>query len=162
MVVGIEVRTAPVTMESWVRSYGVIDGGFETMGAAWPKLEHRFSVRRNKDKFSGEAREPEQVHYGQHRLPTNLLEKWPVDMLIVEQGHCTQPPLTYQPSSWETVMDATRPVHRPRVVIETWPSNSQMWSKGPTCKSTITQWQELGYVSRFHRIANTQVGGAIY
>jgi hypothetical protein len=33
-IVGIEVRTAPLTAEPWVRSHGVIDGGFEAMRAA--------------------------------------------------------------------------------------------------------------------------------
>jgi hypothetical protein len=39
-IVGVEVRTAPLTAEPWVRSsHGVVDGGFEAMRAAWPKLE---------------------------------------------------------------------------------------------------------------------------
>jgi hypothetical protein len=33
-IVGIEVRTAPLTAEPWVQSCGVIDGGFEAMRAA--------------------------------------------------------------------------------------------------------------------------------
>ena len=41
-VVGVEVRTAPLAAEPWVRSYGVIDGGLEVMRAAWPRLEHVF------------------------------------------------------------------------------------------------------------------------
>jgi hypothetical protein len=37
-VVGLEVRTAPQDVDPWVRSYGVIDEGFEAMRAAWPEL----------------------------------------------------------------------------------------------------------------------------
>jgi hypothetical protein len=58
-IVGVEVAMAPLTAEPWVRSCGVIDGGFEVMRAAWPKLEHVFSVRRSdQEEIEGE-RSPE-------------------------------------------------------------------------------------------------------
>jgi hypothetical protein len=93
-VVGVEVRTAPRTTEPWVRSYGVIDGGFEVMRAAWPKLEHIFSVRRSDgDEIKGEnSPEPRQIFREPHRLPSTLLNKFPVDLLTVERGFSTTPP----------------------------------------------------------------------
>jgi hypothetical protein len=51
-VVGVEVRTAPHGIEPWVRSYAVIDGGFEVMRAAWQKLDHVFRFGRAADDLS--------------------------------------------------------------------------------------------------------------
>jgi hypothetical protein len=114
-VVGIEVRTAPLTTEPWVRSYGVIDGGFEVMRAAWPKLEHVFSVRRSDgDEIEGEnSPEPHQILREPHRLPNTLLNKSPVDLLTVERGSSTKPPLKYERDVWEKLISRTRPSNRP-------------------------------------------------
>ena len=158
----MEVRTAPLATEPWVRSYGVIDGGYETMRVAWPKLEHVFSVRRSEEKIEGEASpSPKQVLREPHRLPNKLLMDFPVDLLTIEQGHVTKPPLTYERTSWEKLISRTTADNRPRVVIESWPPNAQLWTKGPTCKSNITRWQEMKYVSRYKRVAATNVGGAV-
>ena len=116
---GVEVRTAPLATEPWVRSYGVIDGGFEVMRAAWPKLEHVFSVRRNEERIEGEVSpEPKQLLIEPHRLPNKLLVDFPVDLLTIERGYNTKPPLTYEHSSWEKLVSQTEEGKRPRVVIE--------------------------------------------
>jgi hypothetical protein len=92
-VVGVEVRTAASTAEPWVRLYGVIDGGFEVMRAAWPKLEHVFSVRRNDEEGPGEkSPEPKRLLKEHHRLPNDLLTRFPVDLFTIEQGFATLPP----------------------------------------------------------------------
>ena len=161
VVVGVEVRTAPLAKEPWIRSYGVIDGGFETMRAAWPKLEHVFSVRRNEEKIEGEeSPEPKNVLKEPHRLPNKLLMDFPVDLLTIERGYATKPPTTYEHTSWEKLISRTEEKNRPRVVIESWPPNAQLWTKGPTCKSTTTRWENMHYVSRYKRISATNVGGA--
>ena len=44
-VVDMELRNAPADEpDDWIRSYGIICCGAETMRAAWPKLEHKFSI----------------------------------------------------------------------------------------------------------------------
>ena len=67
------------------------------MRAAWPKLEHVFSVRRsNEEEIRGEkSPEPHHVLREPHRLPNTLLSKSPVDLLIVERGFSTKPPVNY-------------------------------------------------------------------
>ena len=34
----------------WIKSFGVIDGGLETVQSAFHTLEHKFSVRRSEDR----------------------------------------------------------------------------------------------------------------
>jgi hypothetical protein len=108
-VVGLEVRTAPLVTEPWVRSYGVVDGGFEVMRAAWPKLEHTFSVRRSDEKASDKEKspEPKYVFKEPHRLPNNLQNDFPVDLLIIEQGADTIPTPDYEQNTWEKLIYRT-------------------------------------------------------
>ena len=162
-VVGVEVRTAPLGTEPWVRSYGVIDGGLEVMRAAWPKLEHVFSVRRSEsEEVKGErSPEPHYILREPHRIPNNLLNEAPVDLLTVERGFSIHPPLNYDRDVWEKLISRTELRKRPRVVLEAWPPNAQFWTKGPLCKSTTTRWHEMDYTTRCKRIDATKVGGAI-
>jgi hypothetical protein len=133
------------------------------MRAAWPKLEHIFSVRRSDKKTSDEGKspEPKYVFKEPHRLPNNLLNDFPVDLLIIEQGADTRPTPDYEQKTWEKLIYRTQESNQPRVVIESWPPNAQLWTKGPACKSTVTRWHDMDYVSRFKRISATDVGGAI-
>jgi hypothetical protein len=153
-VVRIEIRTLS-------RSYGVIDGGFEVMRAAWPKLEHVFSVRRSGDSWvKGErSPEPDQVWKEPHRLSNTLLSNSPVDLLTVERGSLRSP--SCSTNIWEKLVSKTETSKRPRVILESWPPNAQLWTKGPTCKSTTTRWNELDFVSQCKRVDATKVGGAI-
>jgi hypothetical protein len=92
---------------------------------------------------------PDFVFPGQNRFPRNLLNTNPVDLLTVERGFMTRPPTTYEASAWENLLSSTLCENRPELVIETWPSYAQLWSKGPACKSTVARWEDLGYASRF-------------
>ena len=127
-VVGVEVRTAPLATEPWVRSYGVVDGGFEVMRAAWPKLEHVFSVRRSDEREIRGVMSPEPRHVLKepHRLPNNLLCRFPVDLLVIERGFCTTPPLNFERDAWEKLISKTESGRHPRVVLESWPPNAQL------------------------------------
>jgi hypothetical protein len=84
----------------------------------------------------------------------------PVNLVIIEQGHMTKPPLTYEWNPWEKLITRTEEGKQPCAVIKSWPSNSQLWTKGPTCKSTMTRGQEMNYVSRYKRVSATNLGGA--
>jgi hypothetical protein len=54
-VVGLlETREVPNTMEAWVQTIGTIDCGLETMRAAWPTLEHRFAIRREREEVDSQ------------------------------------------------------------------------------------------------------------
>jgi hypothetical protein len=105
--------------------------------------------------------EPEYVIAGHPRLPRYLLNQGPVDMLTIKRRYATQPSTPYKWQSWEKVISKTELKCHPRVVLEVWPLNAQLWSKGPTCKSTMSRWQELDYVARYKRVLATNVGGSI-
>jgi hypothetical protein len=140
-VAGLEVRTAPQDVEPWIRSYGLIDGGLEAMRAAWPRLNHTFSIRRDGEIVTGEnSPEPKEIVIGHHRFSNNLLNQSPVDMLTVEQGYIQQPPVTYERQAWEKLIAQTKTECHPRVVVEIWPSNAQLWSKGPACNLDGRPW----------------------
>ena len=133
------------------------------MRAAWPKLEHVFSVRRsNEEEIRGEkSPEPHHVLKEPHRLPNTLLSKSPVDLLIVERGFSTKPPVNYERDTWEKIISKTKLSQRPRIVLETWPPDAQLWTRGPTCKNTTTRWHEMEYTTRCKRVNALKVGGAI-
>jgi hypothetical protein len=107
--VGVEVRTAPLASEPWVKSYGVIDGGGEVMRAAWPKLEHIFSVRRGDGEASKEEQSPRPKHIFKepHRLPNDLLNNFPVDLLTIEQGSDAKPTPNYERRTWGKLISRT-------------------------------------------------------
>jgi hypothetical protein len=86
-----------------------------------------------------ESPEPECVIVGHPRLPPDLLNQRPVDMLAVDRGYATQPPTSYEWQSWEKLVSKTDLKHQPRVVLEVWLPSAQLWSKGPTCNGTISR-----------------------
>jgi hypothetical protein len=140
-----------------LHTYGTIDCGLETMTEAWPNLEHVFSsggiqVGGNTIPLTG------------GRLPHNLLEEHPIDLLVVDQGHMNRPPGTTtseRPSKWEQIVQNVPDEVRPKVVIESWPEKAIGWMEGPMAKSARIRWRKLGYVSRFQRVDATTIGGAI-
>jgi hypothetical protein len=162
MAVGMEVREVENDWNSCISSYGCIDGGFELARLAWSKLEHRFSVRRDKERVDqGLADAPGKVFFGHHRYPQKLLQKLPVDLLIVERGHLFQPIKNYSPEPWEDLVKSTRVRSRPKVILESWSNVAQTWTRGPVCKATITRWQAQGYATRCQLLRATKFGGAI-
>ena len=157
-----DIRDMPSSDETidWIRTYGTIDGGVETMCQTWPALDHRFAVRRpplaERNFLSAVP-----TTYDGPRFPLDLLTTTPVDLLAVEQGHLHLAPPTAAAFAWESAVSKTPSDVRPRLVVEMWPGGAGAWSHGPTCKSVRTRWAELGYVSRFKRVNAVNVGGAI-
>lgn len=56
---------------------------------------------------------------------------------------------------------AAPPEKRPKVVIEAWGSDPNLWQYGPMSKSATTRWKELGYTVNCRTINATSVDGAI-
>jgi hypothetical protein len=106
--VDVEVRTAPLGAEPWVLLFGLINGGFEVMQLAWPKLDHVFSDRRSNGDGRGEASpEPSKTFRELHRLPNNLLNDFPVDLLTIEQGFATKAPVNFERQLWKYLISRT-------------------------------------------------------
>jgi hypothetical protein len=106
--------------------------------------------------------DPCRFYPGDQRYPRKLLNRQPVDLLVVELGIDHRPPTTLKRSAWEDLVQHTYPRNRPRVVLETWTGSAQLWSSGPVCKGRTTVWDELGYTTRCRLIQATDVGGAIW
>jgi hypothetical protein len=155
----LEVRDTSESRKPWVRNYGTIDAGLETMQLVWPDLQHRFAVRRPEDLCV--TVDEELFSRIGPRYPADLSNRKPVDLLIVEQGHLQLPPSSYAASDWETLLAGTAATKRPRVVVEAWNTGAHLWEKGPTSKAIQTRWEKLGYTTRCRRVDTSHVGGAI-
>jgi hypothetical protein len=68
------------------------------MRAAWPKLEHVFSVRRSDEEEMEGERSPEPSHVLKelHRLSNELLSKFQVNLVTVERGFSNEPLLKHK------------------------------------------------------------------
>jgi hypothetical protein len=143
-----------------MKTFGTIDGGLESMNAAWPAKCHGMPALEKLHEDRGTL--PPRLY--EARYPLNLLTRNPVDLLTVDKGCITQPPHGYEINRWEDLLNHTDQELRPKVVIEIWSSNVQTWEKGPAGKACRERWRERerGYVSRFRRVDTTQVGGAIH
>jgi hypothetical protein len=96
-VVGVEVRTAPSASKLWVWPFSVMDGGFEVMRLAWPRLDHVFSVRQSDKEGKGEGGpKPTRTLLGPHCMPNDLFNNSPVDILTIKQGFATKPLLSFE------------------------------------------------------------------
>ena len=161
---GVEVRTGPVQKIQTIQSYGVIDGGGETMRYAWRGLKHKFSVRRQSDTVPVVDHLPcsrPTIFVGHNRYRKDLLEKCPVDLLVVERGAFHQPPSTLERSPWESLVYNTTIPNRPKVVFELWAPSAQLWNRGPTSKACVSRWNTHDYTTHCRLIKATSVGGAI-
>lgn len=165
-VTGVEVRKGPLRgqMVSELWSYGVIDGGAETMRHAWGGLKHRFSVRRaNERKLPSVPNSGNEliVFTGHHRYKDRLLEDNKVEVLVVERGFYHQPPTSISKESWEDLIEKTTTECRPLVVIESWAPSAQLWRYGPMGKASTSRWVTNGYITHCKLLKATSVGGAI-
>jgi hypothetical protein len=162
MATGIEVRAVPGDQRPWLESFGTIDCGYELMRVAWPKLQHQFAVRRKGESVDTDVADPpEKTVIGHHRYPAKLLNQTPVDLLVIERGFLKHPTAGYIREPWEDLIHTTNQQARPKVILESWPSSAEFWSKGPVCKASLTRWADVGYTSRCKLINATRVGGAI-
>ena len=151
-----QVSSRPVGLSN----YGTIDCGLETMTKAWTRLSQKFAVRRKDE--STKQTGAERILYGQHRYPLTLLEQTPVHLLVVERGHIIKPSKVHQVERWEQMIDNTTTSKRPQIVVEIWTGSAQLWTHGPTAKSSITRWRERGFGTRCRRVSALQTGGAIH
>ena len=92
-VIGVEVREIPKQHDTWLKTYGTIDGAAELMHVSWPKLQQVFAVRRQEGSIPSAPCQPQdlQVYTGGPRIPSRLLKASPVDLLVVELASITRP-----------------------------------------------------------------------
>jgi hypothetical protein len=161
-VVDVEIRTAEAVSFEGIRTYGTVDGGLEAMRYAWPKLDQVFSIRRGPKDKALDTEGLKHCYWGPHRAHPQLLDKHPVDMLVVEKSMMSKSPDATQLASPHLGMvKNAKELNRPTLIVESWQGSAQLWTYGPMGKATVTSWDHLGYYSRCKRVEATQVGGAI-
>jgi hypothetical protein len=80
---------------------------------AWPTLDQRFSVRHQQETLppvSSSDGSPK-IIIGNHRYKKDLLEKYPVDLVVVERGSHKEPPKQLQKEPWESLVECTLSAH---------------------------------------------------
>jgi len=135
-------------------SYGTVGCGYELCTDAWTGATHIFSVT------DWEGSTAKHVLTG-HRMPKHTLARYPVEALVVDQGHRSKEPpnMALVTSEWEA--EVARASNPPKVVMESWLSTASIWSAGPMSKGSVTRWKKMGYTSSGTVVRSTQVGGAV-
>jgi hypothetical protein len=151
-----ETRVEPQT-DNWFRSFGTIDCGLELMRDAWQRLAHVFSVEQEHTIASSLS----VVQYSGPRYALTLLNKHPVEVLVVERGHIHRAHSEPIEERWEILVSRTKEQNRPCIVIETWDASASTWYNGPAGPPSKVRWEALGYSTRMRVINATNVGGAI-
>ena len=145
---------------SWIKSYGTLNCGLETMRMAWQKLEHVFSVRPQEQVGSPDLPGPQpKFVFKKRRSNQDLLSSHPVDLLVVEVAHRVQPKKYSARSEHMKIVETTPASSQPKIIIETWGQEASAWTHGPTGKETRVRWESLGYLSRFKRVDAATIGG---
>ena len=135
------------------------------MRVAWPQMEHVFAVRRPGDIVLSSAptdvSSPEPtVYIGCPRLPKHLLDKKPVDLLVVERSSDSKCPPVGHIFPRERTVEQTQADHRPKVVLECWKTSAITWANGPFTKACQARWCHHGYESSVKLLHGLDVGSA--
>ena len=137
------------------------------MRVAWPQMEHVFAVRRHADTVlpsiptisnlvtkEGDSptscppvSSPEPtVYIGCPRLPKHLLNKKPVDLLVVEWSTDSKYLPVGHVFSWERTVEQYQSNHRPKVVLECWKTSVITWTNGLFTKGCLARWSHHGMI----------------
>ena len=135
-------------------TFGTVGCGYELCSDAWPAARHVFSVNDWKGTSS------ENLLPG-HRMPKGTLNRYPMEALVVDQGHRVRAPAPTNLVTKEWEEEVARAHCPPKLVIESWLSDATVWPHGPLSKGTSSRWAKLGYTTRGLVVQSTRVGGAI-
>jgi hypothetical protein len=123
-------------------------------------MEHCFSVAApgHNDKYTS-AQGTKPIEGPRYAL--NLLNKTPVDLLIIETGAKARNWKKNPELRWEALVRKTKRDNRPQYVLESWLPHAQLREFDPSGKAAVTRWKELGYHTRVKLIDAQHYGGAI-
>ena len=141
------------------RSFGTLWSGYNTPLEAWKGLTHLWSAGSPRDPAT-----PDDVaHYPGTRFKTNLLQRNPVDILVVERGIIGHTPTASESLGkvWMDLVKGVDPDTRPSVIIEAWQGKAALWEFGPASTALASAWGKVGYASRHRVVTAVNVGGAV-
>ena len=163
---GVEVRQVPTVQGSrFLHTFGTVDGGGELMRVAWLQMEHVFAVQQLGDtvlsSIPADVSSPDPtVYIGCPHLPKHLLNKKPVDLLVVERSSDSKCPPVGHIFLSERTVERTQASHRPKVVLECWKTSAITWTNGPFTKAYQARWAQHGYESSLKLLHGLDVGSA--
>jgi hypothetical protein len=157
---GMSVREMIGEQRGLLRTYGTIGDSLNLMQEAWKDLHHTFSIRAP-ELLVGASSTEGYVHLPGLRYPLDVLQRHPVDLLIIECGRWQNPRAPRQGQRWEHLVERTLADCRPQIIIEIWPPNALLWDLGPAGKSSRVRWNCLGYNSHMKVVDSQHFGGAL-
>ena len=152
----VKPMPSPSPPRTLVRNYGTMGCGYETMTQAWSALHHAWS-------FGGAPSNPNYHTKAPNWPKSSWVEQHPVDLWIVDQGSKTVKDMKEQrhPDRWLALAQSLTKTGRPRLVIESWPSQCVGWTYSPLNKQRRLKWEDIGYVTHTKLIRADTCGGAI-
>lgn len=164
----LEQRSAPPVEVppgslSRFRSFGVITRGLTTVGEAFQSLRQVFQVSPLPPPTPENASSSSPVvHLRDSRFSPRLLQRHPVDLLVVDNGDRNYSFVAKTEELWETAVSRVQGTSKaPAVVVESWIDSAAAWDSGPASKAWEHRWLALGYSSRAFLLASTEFGGSI-
>ena len=159
MATGVEVR--PMRSRGSVyKTFGTYGGGFPLISAAWEGMEHILEINANVKQEDSKMPSAKYTYTGL-RCQRNLLQRHPVDILVVEAGLKSQSHISQKGEHWELMIQSTEATKRPQLIVEAWAARAINWEYGPAGKASQIRWQKQGYATRMQRVDAQDLGGAI-
>ena len=129
------------------------------MAIAWKELEYKLEI---KDKIKDHLTFPKgKTQVAALRCSHRILNRYPINMLIVETGQQQAPQISKSIDHWELMINKTTLEKRPKIVVESWTSRAAVWENGPAGKGSRVRWKEKGYATRIRHVDTQYIGGAI-
>ena len=159
MATGVEVR--PMRSRGSVyKTFGTYGGGFPLISAAWEGMEHILEINANVKQEDSNMPSAKYTYTGL-RCQRNLLQRHPVNILVVEAGLKSQSHISQKGEHWELMIQSTEETKRPQLIVEAWAERAINWEYGPAGKASQIRWQKQGYATRMQRVDAQDLGGAI-
>jgi hypothetical protein len=95
------------------------------------------------------------------RYSLQIMERRPVDLLLVDASTKTPSCLRDPTPRWEQAIGSTSLAKRPLVILESWKGGVLVWENGPAGQSSKKRWDHLGYTTRVRHLDAQRVGGAL-
>lgn len=144
-----ERRPAPVASvpaaSTLFASFGTITRGLSTVGEAFQTLRHVFQVSPCPPPSSVSSsltdNRPPTRHYPDASFSPRLLQRHPVDLLVVDNGDRSRGNVAKTGELWEAAIARVAKTKKaPHVVCESWIDSAVSWEGGPASKAWEHRW----------------------
>jgi hypothetical protein len=95
------------------------------------------------------------------RYSLQIMERRPVDLLLVDASTKTPSQSRDPTPRWEQAIGSTSLAKRPLVRLESWKGGVLVWENGPAGRSSKKRWDHLGYTTRVCHLDAQRMGGVL-